>query len=167
MSAWLSLPILTIAALLQATFIPQIRLLGGAPDLVFLLVLSWSLNANLETAVTWAFVGGIVQDLLSASPTGTSVIGLLLLVFVIKQLGNQIYGVGLVSLIAVVLFGTFVHQMIILVILRLTGFHMGLGETLSYTILPTIAYNVVALGPVYWFARRIQKRFTRDERAIS
>ncbi|HRF94610.1 MAG TPA: rod shape-determining protein MreD, partial [Aggregatilineales bacterium] len=65
MGNFLSFPILIVAAILQATFMPQIRLLGGSPDLVFLVVLAWSINAELDSSVLWAFVGGISLDLLS------------------------------------------------------------------------------------------------------
>jgi rod shape-determining protein MreD len=167
MSNWLSLPILLIAALMQATFMPQIRILGGAPDLVFLLVLSWAIRAPLETGVTWAFVGGILQDLLSAAPTGTSVPGLILMVFAIHQLSKQVYGIGLAALVGLVIFGTIVQQVGIMVILSMVGFNVSLFDNFTWVVLPTAAYNLIALWPIYWFARRIQRRFTRDGRVIS
>ena len=51
MGTYWSIPLIALAVVLQATFIPQIRILGGEPDLVFLLVLSWSINGRLEQGV--------------------------------------------------------------------------------------------------------------------
>src|SRR5690606_32117310 len=118
---FLSLPILLIAAALQASFVPQIRLLNGGPDLVFLLVLAWAINADLEESVIWAFVGGICQDLLSAAPTGTSVMGMLLIVFAISGIGRQVYRTGFVVLVGMVLVGTLLQQLLIMIILWLIG----------------------------------------------
>lgn len=158
MGRFLSVPFLIIAAALQASFVPQIRLLGGGPDLVFLLVLAWSINSELEEGVVWAFVGGIAQDLLSAAPSGSSVMGLLILVFAISGLGRQVYRIGFVTLIGLVLVGTTVQQIILMIILALSGFRIEWLTDLSFVVAPTIFYNLIFIWPVYWFVRIVQRR---------
>jgi len=166
MSRWLSIPILAAAVLLQATFVPQVRILGGGPDLVFLFVLAWSVHAPLDTCVVWAFVGGIMQDLLSAAPTGASVPGLVLLVFGMHQLKRQGYDISLVMLAGLALAGTLLQQIMLMIVLALSGFTVYPAENFSYIVVPTMAYNLVAIWPIYWFVRRIQKRYTRDGRVF-
>ena len=166
MSNWLSLPVLVLAAILQSTFVPQIRILGGGPDLVFLFVLAWALNAKIEHGVTWAFVGGIVQDMLSAAPTGASVIGMVVLVFLIHQISRQVYGVSLAVIAALVLVGTLMQQVIMMIVLRFSGFAINPIENFAYIVAPTMAYNFVLIWPIYWFVRRLQKRYTRDGRLL-
>jgi rod shape-determining protein MreD len=167
MSNWLSFPILILAAILQVTFMPQIRILDGTPDLVFLFVFAWSVNAPLETGVTWAFVGGIARDLLSATPLGTSTIGLLLIVFAISQVRGQVYGVGFTLFIGFVIAGTFVELVTMMIVLAATGYPINLIETFTTMILPTVAYNLLFVGPIYWLARRLQKRLRAETRMIS
>jgi len=166
MSNWLSLPMLALAAILQSTFVPQIRILGGGPDLVFLFVLAWALNTRLENGVTWAFVGGVLQDLLSAAPTGTSVLGMVILVFAINQINRQVYGVSLAVIAALVLAGTLLQQVMVMIVLRFSGFPINLIENFTYIVVPTMAYNFVLIWPIYWFVRRLQKRYTRDGRLL-
>lgn len=161
MGNFLSFPILILAAILQATLVPQIRVLGGGPDLVYLLVLSWAINAELDSAVLWAFVGGISLDLLSSQPTGTSVVGMLLLVFAISGLGQQVYRIGIVVLVGLVIVGTIVQQVIILLIVLLTGQPVDLLLSVGYIIAPTILYNLAFILPIYWFIRMIQGRLER------
>ena len=167
MSNWLSLPVLAFAAILQSTFVPQIRILGGGPDLVFLFVLAWALNTRIENGVTWAFVGGILQDTLSAAPTGASAIGMILLVFLINQINRQVYGVSLAVIAALVLAGTLMQQVIMMLVLRLSGFAINPIESFTYVVVPTMAYNFVFIWPIYWFVRRLQKRYTRDGRLVA
>lgn len=164
MGNFLSLPILAVAAALQASLMPQIRLLGGAPDLVFLLVLAWAIHAGLEEGVVWAFAGGIMQDLLSAAPTGTSTLGLLLLVFAISGLGQQVYRIGFVLMTGVVLTGTLMQQIVLMLILSLSGFRIEWLTSITYVAAPTMFYNLVLIWPVYWLVRRVQKRLSRDGR---
>lgn len=158
MGNFLSFPILITASLLQATFIPQIRLLGGTPDLVYLIVLAWSINAELDSSVIWAFVGGISLDLLSYAPLGTATFGLLITVFVISGIGQQVYRIGFVLLIGSVLIGSFFHQLFIMLILTITGYSVDWGLSLGYVVAPTIFYNLVFILPIYWVIRRIQRR---------
>jgi rod shape-determining protein MreD len=167
MSNWLSLPILAIAAMLQATFMPQIRVFGGAPDLVFLCVLAWSVNAPLETAVAWSFAGGIIKDILSASPTGASTLGMLVLVFGITLIQRQIYHISLAVIAGLVLVGTLIQQVTLMLVLIASGFTINPFENFTYVILPTMAYNLLFIWPIYWLMRRLQKRFTKDSRAIA
>lgn len=166
MSNWLSLPVLALAAILQSTFVPQIRILGGGPDLVFLFVLAWSLNARIENGVTWAFVGGILQDVMSAAPTGASALGMIVTVFIINQINRQVYGVSLAVIAALVLVGTLIQQVLLMLVLRFSGFAINPFESFSYVIVPTMAYNFVLIWPIYWFVRRLQKRYTRDGRLL-
>jgi len=162
MGKFLSLPILLIAAALQASFVPQIRLLGGGPDLVFLLVIAWSINAELDDSIVWAFVGGIAQDLLSAAPTGTSVLGMLIIIFAVSGLGRQVYRIGIVILVGLVLGGTLLQQVIEMVIIWLVGFEVNWLVDFAYIVAPTMFYNLLLILPVYWFVRRIQRRYLPD-----
>lgn len=162
MGNFLSIPILALAAVLQATFVPQIRLLGGGPELVFLLVLAWSINVDLESAVVWAFAGGIMQDLLSSVPTGTSSFGMLLILFAVSGVGQQVYSIGFVLLTGLVLFGTLFQHLVVMFIMMLNGFAVDWIGNLAFVTAPTIIYNLVFIWPIYWFIRRLQRRIGRD-----
>lgn len=167
------MPILILAAALQVTVLPQISILGGRPDLVFLVTVSWALNTTLEQGVLWAFVGGLCKDLLSAAPLGSSIPGVLIIVFMIHALRQQIYSVGLFTLIWVSVLGTAFQQVSIILILYAVGFQPAfasqlgygvLGEQIGYFILPTVAYNLFAIVPVYWTVRQVQRRIGATER---
>ncbi|MBC7812188.1 MAG: rod shape-determining protein MreD [Burkholderiales bacterium] len=164
MGNYLSLPILVLAVVFQATFVPQVRILGGGPDLVFLFVLSWAINTTLEEGVTWAFVGGILQDLMSAAPIGASCIGLVLLVFGVNGLSRQLYRIGIFLLIGLVAAGSLLTQIVFMLVISLVGFQVRLLEDLAYVVLPTVAYNLVLILPVYWFVRRIQRSLNQNRR---
>ncbi len=164
MGNYLSIPILALVAALQATFVPQIRLLGGGPDLIFLVVLAWSINIKLEGGVTWALVGGILQDLFSAAPTGTSAVGLIIIVFAVNQLVRQVQRVGIILLLGLALAGTLFQQVMMIVLLGLLGFNVDLIGDLSDVVFPTMLYNLVLILPIYWLIRRIQRRFAADSR---
>jgi rod shape-determining protein MreD len=176
MGNFLSLPILALAAVLQVTVTARLNILGGRPDLVLLIVMAWTLNATLEEGVIWAFVGGICTDLLSAAPLGTSAAGLVILVFMFHAVRQQIYTVGLFTLIWVVLLGTLFQHIAVMVILMLTGFAPAFTDQLGYGVIfqeftslifPTMVYNLIVIVPIYAVMRRIQRRVTTDKRLFA
>jgi len=58
------------AALLQGTVAPLIAVGGARPSLPILVAASWSIAAGAREGVWWAFLGGIVSDLISGGPLG-------------------------------------------------------------------------------------------------
>lgn len=162
----LSLPILIVAAALQSSLVPQIRVLGGGPDFVLLIVLSWAANSDFDEALTWAFVGGIAQDLLSVAPTGTSTIGLLPLLFATHLLNRQLYRVGFLLLALLIVSGTIFKETVFATVSALAGYPVDYIAMFSYVILPSIVYNLALLAPTYWFVRRVQKIFQRTPRVF-
>jgi rod shape-determining protein MreD len=164
MGNYLGLPVLIIAAALQVTFAPQIRILGGEPDLTFLVVLAWAVNARLEEGVVWAFIGGIAHDLLTGAPTGTSVIGMLLIIFALNRLRQQVFGIGFVTLVGLVVFGTIVQQTIYMLVNAAVGYEVHLLEMFGYVVLPTVAYNLVFIWPIYWMVRRVLRTQSETRR---
>lgn len=93
MSNYIGIPILLLAALLNSTLMAEFRIGGGAPDLVFLLVVSWALLGDVEEALTWAVIGGVMQDLLSVAPLGTSSLGLVIVAFGADTVFGEISGI--------------------------------------------------------------------------
>ncbi len=166
MAIYLSVILLGLAAALQSSVTPQIRILGGQPDLVFLLVLAWSVNVPLEAGLIWAFVGGIMHNLLSAAPLGVSSMSMILMVFVVDAIRRQVYSIGLPLLVLLVIFGSLFHQLFVTVILSLVGHQIAFLDSLSYVVAPSIAYNLVVIWPVYWFIRHIQRRLAGGRPAL-
>lgn len=157
MGNWLSLPVLAFAAILQSTFVPQIRVFGGQPDLVMLFVLSWAVNSTVEEAVVWAFVGGVLADLLSSAPTGTSVVGLIFIAFLVERLKGQLVNINLFVLLGLALAASFIVLVTQMVILGVTGTPIRPVEQFFYIILPSVIYNMVFIVPVYWITRRTKR----------
>jgi len=155
---WLSVPLLALAAAAQATFMPQIRILDGQPDLVFLLVLAWSIHATAQQGLVWAVVGGLFVDLLSAAPLGTTTLGLGLVILLLEGLRGQLARVGVLTYISLVLVGSFVVKLAALVVIALSGFSIAPVETFTRNILPSVAYNLAFMLPVYVIVRLIQRR---------
>lgn len=166
--SYLSIPILAIAAILQASLLPFLTAGAGTPDFVFLLVLAWSINGTLRQNVIWAIVGGLLLDLLSIMPLGTTSLALIVIVALVSGLGERVYRVGPAWLLGLTLAGTLFlqgYKLVIIYIYRTIGFLPSdtgglpdlLGE-INTVVIPTMIYNLIAIGFVYFIIRRLQRR---------
>ena len=60
----------TVAALVQATVLPFAAEGGGGLDLVLVIAVVWTMAIGLEGGRVWAFLGGLVIDVLLMRPLG-------------------------------------------------------------------------------------------------
>ena len=149
MGRYLSIPILIVAAILQSTVIPAIRIGGGGPDLIFMLVLSWTMLADTQEGIIWAMVGGITQDLVSGLPTGTSALALVIVAFLVNVVFGPIARNNLIIPPVVIAAGTVLYQLLLMGLLAVLGRPVPLSYSLTYVTFPTLLFNVVLSLPVY------------------
>lgn len=65
------------AALLQSTVLPAFNINYVHPDLMLVIVLTWSFLYDFRQVAGWAFAGGILLDMLSPAPFGVFSAGLI------------------------------------------------------------------------------------------
>jgi rod shape-determining protein MreD len=162
MGYYICIPILAVAAALQSSVVPQFRLYSGQLDLVLLLVITWAVQAELEEGLFWAFTGGIMQDLLSITPLGTSSIGMVTIVFGLDFLRRRLFRINLIWLTGTVILGTILQQTVIYLTLLIQGSSYDIIEVLRYVLLPGLFFNLVLLLPVYLVVRLFQRRIYRN-----
>jgi rod shape-determining protein MreD len=162
MGYYICIPILALAAALQSSVVPQFRLYSGQVDVVLLLVITWAVHAELEEGLFWAFTGGILQDLLSITPLGTSSIGMVTIVFGLDFLRRRLFRINLIWLTGTVILGTVLQQTVIYLALLIQGSSYDIIEVLRYVLLPGLFFNLVLLLPVYLVVRLFQRRIYRN-----
>jgi rod shape-determining protein MreD len=67
-----------VAALFDTTIAPYLRIGGAQPDLVLVLAVIWTVVVGFEGGLVWAFLGGLLIDLLAPRPLGSTAFALLL-----------------------------------------------------------------------------------------
>lgn len=153
MTVIVGLPLLALAAGVQGAVLAQYPLFGGTPDLVLLLVLSWTLVGELQGGVVWGLLGGLCLDLLSAGPLGAAVLGLMLATFLAGLTEGRFWRSHVLLPLAVVLGGTLVYHLTLLLVLSATGHGVPWGVALVQITLPAMLLNTLLMLPVYTLVR--------------
>lgn len=148
MSLQVGIPIFCVAALLQAAVLSHLRVYGGQPDLIVVIVLAWSVLDRGIEGMVWAFVGGIILDLLSGAPLGISALALIPIAYVVGLTEAQVYrnNIGLPILMSVL--GAVAYHLIYLILLRFFGgIALSWSSAFMYVTLPSVVFDVILIVP--------------------
>jgi len=148
MSLQLGIPLFVVAALLQASLLPHLRVFGGQPDLIVILVIAWSaLDAEREGLV-WAFVGGLFVDLFSGVPPGISSLALLPVAFIVTLTEANLYRNNLLLTLPLAAAGALMYHVLYLILLRfLADYPVAWASSLTYVTLPSVLFDVILMIP--------------------
>jgi len=156
-------PLLVLVAILQTTLLPHLSVGGARPDLMLLMVISWSLRRGLNEGVVWAFCGGLALDLLSGAPLGSSSLALI----IVAILTNLVRGGSVRSRAALpwvmAALATFAYYGVLSIILAITGRPIDVGTIVFRHVLPSAVYNVVVVALVYSLLTRLDQRTGEPE----
>jgi len=158
MSLYYGIPILLIAAVLQSAWLEDVQILGGRPDLVLLLVVTWSIIRGAREGVVWGFVGGICCDLLSGGSFGLWTFSLTVVGFLAGQPWVHALGPTVIRLALMSALGTVLGHFVLLVVMILLGYVVDLGRGFQTVALPAAVLNFLlcpfAFTFLVWFHHR-------------
>jgi rod shape-determining protein MreD len=157
----LTLTLLTSAALVQTTLLSRVSVLGGQPNLVLLAVLLWSLLRGVDEGLVWAFLGGLIVDLMSGGPLAGTAIALLAAAYLAGQsLAEQVGSQAVRSMILTVL-GTATYHLVLLAVLNWTGHTVDWPFSLTRVAVPSVVLNgmlaPIVLQPLTWLERATRR----------
>jgi rod shape-determining protein MreD len=158
MGYYIALPLILIVTALQSSIVPLMRWYSGQPNFVLLMVIVWAAYVSFEEGLFWAFVAGIAQDLMSVQPLGTSIIPLVIMVFVVTTVRDQLYNLNILLILIFVLSGTLLQQVVSFVMLSQIGLGGGLVTIVRFVTIPTLLYNLAFALPIFWVMGWIARR---------
>jgi rod shape-determining protein MreD len=165
-SIYLTLPVLALIVLVQATLLARLRFLEAGPNALLAAVVSWSLLRGIDEGIIWGFIGGLGLDLVAGLPLGTSPLALMSISF-LAALGETNVFLGNLFLPAIIVaLATPLYGWIVLLSQQLQGIAVAEGhlpvDWASATLRiigPELLLNVLTVGLVYpplrWLAGRL------------
>ena len=160
MNLYFTIPFLILVAVFQSSAAPQIRLGSGYPDLMLLSVVSWELVQTRGEGYTWAFIGGLILDLIGGGPFGASILGLLAAAAVADRVGGGLARQQVMLPLIASFLGTFAFHGVYLMVLRVFGWTIEPVAAMWRVVLPSAIINMV-LSPFLFRAMiAIHRRVT-------
>ncbi|HUF53656.1 MAG TPA: rod shape-determining protein MreD [Dehalococcoidia bacterium] len=149
--AWL-LAILDVAAM------PYVQPLGVSPDLVLIFAVIWAVTRGEDEGLVIVPLIGLIQDLTTSDPIGTSVLGLAPAVPIALAVRMRALESQFLPTIAAVMATSACYGVISTSVLWATGQEIAVFHTLFRVIVPSIIINAlftpIIYMPMSWFAPR-------------
>ncbi len=105
-----------VTALLQLTVVPYLRIGDAQPDLVLVFAVTATVAGNIEAGLVWAFIGGLMIDLLAPRPLGMTSFMLLVSVAIAASLGRILDRARYIAPVAAVFVASVVSSILFLVL---------------------------------------------------
>ena len=144
---------------------PYLTILGVKPDLMLLMVISWSLLRGSKEGMIWALVGGIGLDLLSGAPFGTSTVILVALSLVAGLVELSVFRTHIALPLIATLVATLVYDLFFLFLLYVRGYSIVWTDSLIKIVLPSTLLNVLLSPFVYRALLWLHRKTGREEMA--
>jgi rod shape-determining protein MreD len=153
----------TVAALLELTIVPFLRVGDAHPHLVLVLGIVWVVAAGFESGLAWAFAGGLVLDVLAERPIGSSALALLVCIAAASVAARILSRVRPLAPIPLVFVFSLVNSVIVFVLVSAVGSPIP-ARDLFATLLPGAVYDTVLVALIGPLAISIHDRATEQER---
>jgi len=148
---------MALFAILQSAVTSQFGLANGRADLVLVAVVAWGLTGRSTEAMVFGLAGGIVLDLLSALPIGTTSLILVLIAYLVLLTEGRLWGAHLLTPLGVVFAASLVFSGYQLLASFLAGAGIDLPTVASRVILPESFLNVLLAIPAAQLASALQR----------
>lgn len=152
--------LLLTVALLQTSVMPNFLLFGVVPDLMLLVVVSWTLLRGIHESIILALAGGLMLDLLSGGPFGVITVSLSLVVLITGFGSPSVFGGSFWFPVLASIVATGLYNLVYLMILRFSGRPVPWGSSLLQIALPCMMVNAIVMYPTYWAIRWLLHRLS-------
>ncbi len=153
----------TVMALLELTVGPYLRIGPAEPHLVLVLGIVVTVAIGLEAGLTWAFVGGLILDVLAQRPLGSTAFALLLCMGATSVLGRLIVRLRPIVPILATAFLSLTYSMILYAAFTSLRAPIPVIDPIP-VLLPGAAFDTVLAALIGPLAVSIHDRRTETER---
>jgi hypothetical protein len=161
MRYWIGGALAFCVALFQAASVEQFKILGVAPNLVLVLIVSWIVVRGLDDVLPMAAVAGITLSFVGLQSPGLVLLALLPVIGLGLVRELRIVHSDTVLVLALVAASTAMYDLVLLASVMATGGVLDARAAVSGIVLPTILVNLAITLPVHLVMRLAKPRGDR------
>ena len=137
------------AAILAASAMPTVKVLGVTPDLVLIFAACWAMVRGQREAMVVVPIAGVLRDLTTSDPVGTSVLALSPIVLLAVARDLRPVESEFLPALAVVAAASLAYAVVSMTVLTAVGDDVPWGTALLRVALPSMLVNALFAAIVY------------------
>ena len=153
----------TVMAVVELTVGPYLQVGTAQPHLVLVVGIVVTVAVGLEAGLIWAFVGGLVLDVLAQRPLGSSAFALLLCMGASAVLARVLVRIRFLVPIIATLVLSLAYSMILFVAFNALSARIPVSDPIG-VLLPTVVYDTVLAALIGPLAVSVHDRRIDQER---
>lgn len=150
---WLGVIIVTIV--IQSTVLPLITIKGVYPDLLMVIVVSYSLLSGKEKGMGIGFFAGLLQDLAFGNIFGINTLAKMAVGYIFGLAERKVFKEKVLLPVVATAVATLLHSLVGAVVLFLLGYKFDIVTSLMNNVLPLMGYNVMIAIPIHHVVYRL------------
>lgn len=143
-----------IVVLLQIVIAPIIAIYSVVPNFIVAFVIVLSIVRREDTTYLYAFVLGIVSDLLSHVPLGLTPLLLLLISFVLSRVFEVLDKSSFAMVLAASAVSVFLYELVVMIVQLVMGYPASVFDMFVARVLPATLFNFILCAILYFVARK-------------
>lgn len=144
-----------VVVVLQILLAPVLTVFSVVPSFIVPFVFVLSLMRRPDTTYVYAFVLGLIADLLSQTPVGLSSLLLLASSFALSRAFEVLDATTPAMPLLSVALASAVFELVFMIVLLITGYQGSFIELLLYRVLPRLLFDAVIGALLYLVMRRL------------
>ncbi len=160
--SYVSVLLAVLSGVVHAGLAPVLQVSGVRPNILLVVVVLVTAARGLGTGISWAFVGGLVANLLTRAPLGSMPLAMLAVAVVVAVAEQLVGRVWILVPIVAALVGSVVADAVELGVLRLLDQAPSGGVPLQL-VAAAAALNAALAALLLLPTRRLLRRFERDD----
>lgn len=150
---WLGVVVVTV--IMQSTVLPLLMVNGIYPDMLLVVVVSYSLLSGTEKGMGIGFFGGLLQDLAFGNVFGINTLSKMAIGYLFGLAERKVFKEKILLPVVATAVATVLHSLVMFMVLFLLGYKVHILASLMNNILPLIGYNVIIAIPVHHIVYRL------------
>lgn len=156
MREWM-LPLIcsAIVVVIQIVFAPILTIFAVVPSFIVPFVLVLSVLRRPDSTYGYAFVLGLIADLLSQTPVGLTSLLLLAITFVLSRAFEVLDDTSITMPLIAFAAALFAFELVFMIVLMIMGYQGGFIELFLQRALPATVINVIIAALLFVIMRRL------------
>ncbi len=156
MREWM-LPLIcsAIVVVIQIVFAPILTIFAVVPSFIVPFVLVLSVLRRPDSTYGYAFVLGLIADLLSQTPVGLTSLLLLAITFVLSRAFEVLDDTNITMPLIAFAAALFAFELVFMIVLMIMGYQGGFIELFLQRALPATVINVIIAALLFVIMRRL------------